>query len=165
MAQRWADAMHFSIFTSQTPPQLEWSKRVFALMPLADACALLRRGELNILHILRYKYLCDVYCTRWGSGAKALGSYSILLSLVIVVVKGFCHCRAGLLWLCEPVWERRERSDSSGLRGWSRKRRSNSSKVYPQAGLKRPAGQNLCVSGGEITLLGQMPILVLCLLY
>lgn len=43
---------------------LRWSKKVFALMLLADACALLWRGELDILHILRYKYPCDVYCTR-----------------------------------------------------------------------------------------------------
>lgn len=84
--------MQFSIFTSQNPLRpLGWSKRVFALMPLADACALLRRGELDILHILRYKYPCDVYCTRRGSGAKALGSHLMLLSLFIVVVKDFSH--------------------------------------------------------------------------
>lgn len=75
-------------------------------MPLADACALLRSGELDILHILHYKYPSDVYCTRWGSGAKLLGSHLILLSLFIVVVTEFSHFWDGLLRLCERVWER-----------------------------------------------------------
>lgn len=94
--------MHFSIFTSQKPPPTpsDGAKGFFALMPLADACALLRRGELDILHILRYKYPGDVYCTHKGSGAKLLGSHLILLSLFIVVVREVSHFWGGLLRLC-----------------------------------------------------------------
>lgn len=114
--------MHFSIFTSPktllTPSQTE-QKGFFALMPLADACALLRRRELDILHILCYKYPRDIYCTRKGSGAKALGSYSILLSLFIVVVKSL------LRWTAEIMWEPKVRRDFSALKRWKGKQESN----------------------------------------
>lgn len=42
-------------------------------MWLADACALLQSGDLEILHILRYKYPLDVYYSHKASGAKTLG--------------------------------------------------------------------------------------------
>lgn len=113
--------MHFSIFTSQNPPHpspME-QKGFFALMPLADARALLRRGELDILHILRYKYPRDIYCTRKGSGAKALGSYSILLSLFIVVVKSL------LRWTAEIMWELKVRRDFRCFEKMQWKQKSN----------------------------------------
>lgn len=58
------------LFSLPKAPLIPLRARVFALMLLADASVLLRRGELHILHILCYKYPCDVYCTHQGSGAK-----------------------------------------------------------------------------------------------
>ncbi len=52
-------------------------KREAGLMRLADACALLQSGDLDILHILRYKYPPDVYYSHKTSGAKTLGRWSI----------------------------------------------------------------------------------------
>ena len=51
-------------------------------MRLADACVLLWSGELDILHILRYKYCCDIYYTLKGSGAKALGLLNVFLRCI-----------------------------------------------------------------------------------
>lgn len=48
-------------------------KRRASLMWLADAYALLQSGDLDILHILRYKYPPDVYYSHKASGAKTLG--------------------------------------------------------------------------------------------
>lgn len=43
------------------------------LMGLADACVLLQSGELDILHLVCYKYPLDVYYTQKASGAKTFG--------------------------------------------------------------------------------------------
>lgn len=45
-------------------------------MRLADACVLLQSGELDILHLLCYKYPLDVYYTQKASGAKTFGYWS-----------------------------------------------------------------------------------------
>ena len=82
-------------FLFSLPKTLLAPNRVFALMPLADARALLRRGELDVLHILHYKYHCDIYCTRQDSGAK--GSY-ILLSLFVGAVQSPMSCIVEIMW-------------------------------------------------------------------
>lgn len=51
----------------------EGEKERAGLMRLADACVLLQSGELDVLLLLCYKYLLDVYYTQKASGAKTFG--------------------------------------------------------------------------------------------